>query len=343
MDRLTVGCYTESRWAAVVRINLPSRSQQGGSTIRPAAGRSLVVLLGWLLLAAAPAFAAEEKPKNPLDHVVDSDEIELFESFGPHAIHIPALFHYKMFGQELQFPTKFMLLEVVAAVLVALFYIPLARQMQSGRLPSGWQENAREVLLTFIRDSVAKPAIGHDADKFVPFLWTMFLFILFSNLLGLVPFFGSPTGNIYVTAGLALCVFAAIHGSASAKMGFGHYVGSMWPHFEVPYGMGLVIKPLVFVIEWMGVLVRNGVLAVRLFANMFAGHVVLATILIFIFVAGHNNETTGEYGLWGMISVLSVLAQVALSLLELFVAFLQAYIFTFLASLFIGFAIHPAH
>jgi F-type H+-transporting ATPase subunit a len=166
----------------------------------------------------------------------------------------------------------------------------------------------------------------------------MFLFILFNNLLGLVPFFGSATGNIYVTAGLALCVFGAIHGSASARMGFGHYVASMWPHFEVPYGLGYIFKPLVFVIEWMSVIVRNAVLAVRLFANMFAGHVVLATILIFIAVAGSQH-----FALWGTISVLSVLAQVALSLLELFVAFLQAYIFVFLASLFIGFAIHPAH
>jgi F-type H+-transporting ATPase subunit a len=304
----------------------------------------VAVLLGSLLLADAPVRAAEEgHAHDPLDHVMDSNKIETFESFGHHEIPIPALFTYHMFGQEFQFPTKYMLLELVAAILVAVFYIPLARRMKSGELPSGWRENAREVLLTFIRDEVARPAIGHDADKFMPFLWTMFLFILFNNLLGLIPFFGSATGNIYVTAGLALCVFGAIHGSASAKMGFGHYIMSMWPHFEVPYGLGYVIKPLVFLIEWMGVIVRNAVLAVRLFANMFAGHVVLAVILIFIAVAGTANQTFGDYALWGTVSVLSVLAQVALSLLELFVAFLQAYIFTFLASLFIGFAIHPAH
>jgi F-type H+-transporting ATPase subunit a len=304
----------------------------------------VAVLLGSLLLADAPARAAEEgHAHDPLDHVMDSTKIETFESFGHHEIPIPALFTYRMFGQEFQFPTKYMLLELVAAVLVAVFYIPLARKMKSGELPSGWRENAREVLLTFIRDEVARPAIGHDADRFMPFLWTMFLFILFNNLLGLIPFFGSATGNIYVTAGMALCVFIAIHGSGAAKMGFGHYVMSMWPHFEVPYGLGYLIKPLVFVIEWMGVIVRNAVLAVRLFANMFAGHVVLAVILIFIAVAGHANQTFGDYALWGTVSVLSVLAEVALSLLELFVAFLQAYIFTFLASLFIGFAIHPAH
>jgi F-type H+-transporting ATPase subunit a len=127
-------------------------------------------------------------------------------------------------------------------------------------------------------------------------------------------------------------------------MGFAHYIGSMWPHFDVPYGMGYVLKPFVFGIEWMGVLVRNIVLAVRLFANMFAGHVVVATILIFIYTAGKLMVANEMHpAMWGTISALSVVGQVMLSLLELFVAFLQAYIFTFLASLFMGIAMHPAH
>jgi F-type H+-transporting ATPase subunit a len=121
-------------------------------------------------------------------------------------------------------------------------------------------------------------------------------------------------------------------------MGFAGYIGSMWPRFDVPYGMGIVLKPVLFGLEWMGVLVRNGVLAVRLFANMLAGHIVLATILIFIYVAGQLHPA-----LWGTITIASILGQVALSLLELFVAFLQAYIFTFLTSLFMGMAMHPAH
>jgi F-type H+-transporting ATPase subunit a len=227
---------------------------------------------------------------------------------------------------------------VLAALLVALFYIPLAQRMASGALPTGWRDNCREVLLTFVRNEIAKPAIGHDADKFVPFLWTLFLFILFNNLLGLIPFCGSATGNIFVTLGLAACVFFAIHGSGIQKMGFAKYLGSMWPHFDVPYGMGIILKPVLFALEWMGVLVRNLVLAVRLFANMLAGHIVLATILIFIYVASELNPA-----LWGTITVASIAGQVALSLLELFVAFLQAYIFTFLTSLFMGMALHPAH
>jgi F-type H+-transporting ATPase subunit a len=279
----------------------------------------------------------ELEAKDPLDHVLDSYEIELPESFDLHPIHLPHA-EFDIVGHKVNLGlSKFMVLELIAAGLVCLFYIPLARRMGSGDLPSGWRENAREVLLTFIRDDVAKPAIGHDADKYVPFLWTMFLFILFNNLLGLIPFCGSATGNIYVTAGLALCVFFAIHGSGVAKMGFVHYLGSMWPHFHMGIP-GFFLELFVFLIEWMGVLVRNLVLAVRLFANMFAGHVVLATILIFIYVAGNLNV-----GLWGTITVLSVLGQIALSLLELFVAFLQAYIFTFLTSLFLGMALHPEH
>ncbi|HZT83641.1 MAG TPA: F0F1 ATP synthase subunit A, partial [Gemmataceae bacterium] len=281
---------------------------------------------------------AVEEEKSALAHVMDSYEIELFESFGPRAIHLP---HREFHVGGLSFTlglSKFMILEVVAAVLVALIYIPLARRLQTGEPPRGGWLNAFEVLLTFVRDEVAQPAIGPDADKYVPFLWTMFLFILFNNLLGLIPFCGSATGNIYVTLGLAICVFFAIHGSAAAKMGLGHYIGSMWPHIDVPFGMGYVLKPFIFAIEWLGVLVRNVVLAVRLFANMFAGHVVLATILIFIYVAGSLTPA-----LWGTIAAASVLGQVALSLLELFVAFLQAYIFTFLTALFLGMALHPAH
>ncbi len=285
---------------------------------------------------------AEKEEKNALDHVMDSDHVELFESFGPRGLRL-WFFKYHLFGAEYAFPTKFMWLELIAAVIIGLAYIPLAVRLRSGELPSGWHTNLREVLLTFVRDDIAEPAVGHGADRYVPFLWTLFLFILVNNLLGLVPFFGSATGNIYVTAGLAICAFFAIHGSAAAKMGLGHYMTSLWPHFDVPYGLGYIIKPLIFGLEWMGVLVRNAVLAVRLFANMFAGHVVLATILIFIYAAGAVGTSAADYALWGTVTFASVVGQVALSLLELFVACLQAYIFTFLAALFMGMAMHPAH
>jgi F-type H+-transporting ATPase subunit a len=327
--------------------------QTTGATTRP--GRRSAVP-GWVVVIAAAlawagpaadARAANEGPeeKKPgakktekggghekhsaLEHVSDQkDRWQFFDTIGS-PLPLPKIFGFQI--------TLFMILELIAALLVIAIYVPMARRLQSGRPPRGGWDNTFEVLLTFIRDEVAKPGIGeHDADRFVPFLWTLFLFILFSNLLGMIPAGGSPTSNIFVTGALALVVFFAIHGSAIAKMGFGPYVKSMWPHIDVPGIGGLAIKVVVFVIEIISVLIRNGVLAVRLFANMFAGHMVLATLLIFI-VSVKNPV------LWTGVTVASVLGIVALSLLEIFVAFLQAYIFVFLTSLFMGLAMHPQH
>jgi F-type H+-transporting ATPase subunit a len=280
---------------------------------------------------AKHAANAHPQEPNPMEHVLDNADWHLFPTFEPHHIHLP-----KIFGLQI---TKFMLLQVIAALLVVIIYVPLGQRMQSGAPPRGAFANAFESLLTFVRKEIAIPNLGeHHADHFVPFLWTLFLFILFNNLLGMLPFGGSATASIYVTLGLALIVFYYIHGSAVREMGFKHYLETLWPHIDVPFPMGLIIKPLVFVIEVVGVLVRNAVLAVRLFANMFAGHVVLAVILTFIHMAAQVT-----FGLWASITVASVLGILALSLLEIFVAFLQAFIFTFLTALFMGMAIHPQH
>jgi F-type H+-transporting ATPase subunit a len=310
---------------------------------------ALVALLAWLALAnsplwpavsragapeqhqsasEAPAAAAAHSEPNALHHVMDTYEWELFMTPGlPQQIHLPWPF------------SKFVILQIIAALLVGAVYIPLARKVQSGGVTHGAYGNFFEVLLTFVRDQVAKPGLGeHDADRFVPFLWTLFLFILFNNLLGLVPFGGSATGSIFVTLGLAIVVFGYMHANGIAKMGLKHYVLSLWPNFDVPFPLGYVIKPLIFVIEWFGAIVRNVVLAVRLCANMFAGHMVTATFLIFIWMA-----RSVPVGLWATVTVTSVAGIVALSLLDLFVAFLQAYIFTFLTALFMGMALHPEH
>ena len=315
--------------------------------------------------AAGHPEGAHDEKHDPLDHVMDAEHWDFFPTAG-WDLHLP---NYGQFRRI----TKYMLLELIAAGLVAAIYIPLARRMQSGQTPRGAWDNSFEVLLTFVRDQIARPALtppedhghghGHaheaapaegahheahhapaahahaapESDRYVPFLWTLFLFILFNNLLGMFPFGGSATASVYVTGALALIVFFAIHGSAIARMGVAGYFKSMWPQIDVPFPLGYIITPVVFVIELIGVLVRNAVLAVRLFANMFAGHAVLAVILGFIVAA----KTV--FALWFTITVSSVLGVVALSLLELFVAFLQAYIFTFLTALFMGMALYPAH
>lgn len=260
------------------------------------------------------------------DHVVDSHFVEIFPSS-----HI---------GFNLPFGlTKFMVLELLAACLILAIFIPLAKRAESGEPPKGFFWNTFESLLTFIRERVAKAAIGdHDADKYVPFLWTVFLFILFCNLLGMIPFMGSPTASFAVTAVLALVTFFVIHISAIAKQGFGNYFAHHFPHIEAPFGLGPIISLMIGVIEMFGHLIKAFVLAVRLFANLFAGHLVLAFILSFILMAKNTNLL-----LFGPISIGSVLMIVALSLLELFVAFLQAFVFTYLTALFLGTALHPSH
>jgi F-type H+-transporting ATPase subunit a len=319
-----------------------------------------------------------------MHHVQDDTVWEFFhgQTVGLGEIDLFGLYKFQL--------TKFMLLELLAAGLLLAIFIPLARRARSGALPTGRFWNAFESLLTFIRDEVARPTLtGHgrpeDADRFLPFLWTMFLFILFCNLLGLLPFLASPTASIWVTGALAVCSLVMMHGAAIAKVGVVHYFKSLWPHIEIvpsPWGtpghghghgghgvearvppegheppaaappttgqvltwvvgwsFGLLLSSMIFTIEFLGSFIKSVVLAVRLFANMFAGHMVLATILTFIWVVGQ----AGLSALWVGVTAASVLGVVALSLLELFVAFLQAYIFTFLTALFMGMNLNPEH
>jgi F-type H+-transporting ATPase subunit a len=260
---------------------------------------------------------------SPLEHVVDHDNLDVI------GLHVPLP---EVLGVQI---TRFMVMEVIAALLVAAVIIPLTRHVARNRVTRGPFMNLFESLLLFIRDGIARPAIGgHGADGYLPFLWTMFFFILFNNLLGMIPGGASPTGNINVTGVLALLTLLAVVGAGMKAMGaVGFWVGIV-PHLDVP----MVLKPplwaLMFVIEVAGLLIRHVVLAVRLFANMLAGHIVLAVILGFIV------QAMSSYFIY-LVAPASIFGVVALSFLELFVAFLQAYIFTFLAALFIGSAVHP--
>lgn len=279
---------------------------------------------------------------NPADHVKDAPFFHITDTlFG--GLHIP-LRSINLFGYDFQI-TKFMVLELIAAILAVVIFVPLCRRAANGGMPKGTFWNAFESLLTFIRDDVARPNLGdHDADTYVPFLWTMFIFILFMNLLGIVPFLGSPTASIWVTAGLAVCSFIMMHAAPIAKHGPVHYLKSTWPHIELGHNIvakafGLFLSAAIWAIEMLGTVIKGFVLAVRLFANMFAGHMVLASILLFIVIVGNNGLNL----LWGVVTASSVLGVVMLSLLELFVAFLQAYVFVFLTSLFMGMAMHAEH
>jgi F-type H+-transporting ATPase subunit a len=233
--------------------------------------------------------------------------------------------------------TKFMVLELVAAAIMLLVFIPLARRIRTGGPPRGVFWNLFETILMFIRDEVARPAIGpHDAHRFLPFLWNAFFFILLCNLLGILPWAGSPTAALTVTAALAGVTFVTVLGTGLFKFGPVGYLKSLVPDMGLPLLLAVWLLPMVFIIEVVGLGIRHSVLAVRLLANMFAGHLVLAVIVSFIAATAKLAIV-----LWLGVTVTSVLAAAALTLLELFVAFLQAYIFTFLSALFIGMAVHP--
>ena len=180
---------------------------------------------------------------------------------------------------------------------------------------------------------------SHPADKYLPFVWSCFFFVLFCNLLGAVPWLGSATGHIAVTGALAVVTMVYVIKSGSEKLGPAGFWKSLVPSMDLPGVMGLILKPMIWVIEFFGLLIKHGVLAVRLFANIMAGHTVIAVILGYIAVAGASDFPYPI--LYWVITPASVLGQVGIGMLELFVAFLQAYVFAFLAALFIGTAVHP--
>ena len=233
--------------------------------------------------------------------------------------------------------TKGMVVEVFAAVLMAALFIPLAVKMSSGKPVRGRFWNLLEVFLTYLRNEVIIPSIGKkEADRFTPFLWSLFFFVLFCNLAGLLPWFGSsPTGSLATTAVLAISVFVVLLFAGMKKFGVvGFWLGQV-PNVDLLFMLSVTLKPMLFVIEVIGLFIKHVVLAIRLLANMFAGHLVIAVIMGFI-----PALAAGSVFLWGGVTVVSVLVCICLYMLEIFVAFLQAYIFVFLASIYIGMAQH---
>src|SRR5262249_25412263 len=163
----------------------------------------------------------------------------------------------------------------------------------------------------FIRDEIAKPYIGKEADRYVPYLWTVFLFVLTCNLLGMFPFLGSPTASFATTSVLAFFSYVFINGASIARFGFKAHLSSFAPHMDMPLWAKLLLWLLLWPLEFFGLIIKSFVLAVRLFANMLAGHMVLATILLFI-------PAVFGTGLFWPVTATSVVGVIALSMLELF-------------------------
>ena len=291
-----------------------------------------------MLLAAAET--VQKKQLDPFHHVMDAPYIEIFDSIH-WVIPLPKIGGFQV--------TKFHVFLALSAVLVAVAMLWLGNKMRSGDTPKGRLWNLIEALVYFVRNKIAIPSLGeHDANKYTPFLVSLFLFIFLCNLFGMIPFMPSPTAHIYVTAALALVSFAVIHVSGVAEHGFSGYLKTFIPHIHLEGGakyMALVLIPGMAILEYMTAFIRATVLAVRLFANMLAGHMVLFVILFFIKLVAdpvYSIPIAKDWMYWPM-ALFSTLLVTALSLLELFIAGLQAFIFTFLTAIFIGLAKHPPH
>ena len=235
-------------------------------------------------------------------------------------------------------PTKHVVFLAIAALLVFLTMKlagrALTRQRAGQQAPKGFAA-AMEGVVLWVRDDIAIANIGHDGAKFAPLIMTLFFFVLYSNLLGLIPYGSSPTGNLAVTASLALLVFVVIEVGGLLKLGPKGYMRTIFPKVEGlgPTG-GAVMAVAMAPIEIIGKLVKPFALAVRLFGNMTAGHFVILSLFGIMFLFGHMG--VWSYGIAGA----TVFLVVGIMLLELFVAFLQAYVFALLSAVFIGLMQH---
>jgi len=293
---------------------------------------------------------------NPMDHVYQwiYQRVRVCESdhilpLGP--IEIPFTP-----GGNITLVSNFVIMQIVAALLLILLIPRFARLRASGDsvndlTPRGLG-NFFEAICAYFRDTVARPILGEHTDQFIMYIWTAFFYILFVNLLGLLPLEpvtrglvksvyphahhgigGSATGNIWVTGSLAACTLIMVVFNGFRYNGMG-YVKHF---FQGP----IYIAPLIAFLEVVGVVAKCFALTVRLFANMVAGHVLLAVLMSFISLSYTGLGAGAATG----IGIVVVLVSVTFYLLEIFVAFLQAFIFTFLTTLFIGQAvvIHHEH
>jgi F-type H+-transporting ATPase subunit a len=234
--------------------------------------------------------------------------------------------------------SRFLLIEIAVALIVILAFRWLAGRISTGKPPKGKLWNLLESMVLFVRNSVVVPAMGeHDADKYMPFFWTLFMFVLGCNLMGMIPWVGAPTSAFGMTGALALMIFAIGLYQGVKHFGVLGYLKNLAPSLGLPIYLAIFIVPLVWLIEALSLLIKHLILAVRLLANMVAGHLVLLGFMGIGFGAHAVSMSTGS---WTMAAGISILASTLLSFLELFVACLQAYIFTFLAAMFIGSATH---
>ncbi len=246
--------------------------------------------------------------------------------------HVTDQADYHPFGLPfITFPSKHLFFLIFAMFLVILA-ARLALASYKDGAPHGIG-SVVETLVIFVRDEIAIRNIGHDGAKYTPLLLSFFFFILFAALFGLVPFSATATGNISVTMALALISFAAQMYAGISKYGLAGHFKNLIPH-GLPGPLLIVIIP----IEVMSMFTKPFALMVRLFANMLAGHMMIAALLMLVPLCAVVSQSLGI-----MMMPISIGMALFISCLEVLVAFIQAYIFTLFSAIFIGMYAHPAH
>jgi F-type H+-transporting ATPase subunit a len=302
------------------------------SLIQPSAEDSSKLLYGEQQImedsAAATHSVAEHREEKEgnwiLHHIGDSHELDL-EPFG--TIRLPQFEPIQFLGLRVDLSiTKHVVFLWIAAAILLIVLGLVARQNSSRRVPKGLG-NLIEVFVVFIRDEVILPTIGKDGLRFIPYFLTLFFFVLTCNLLGLVPYGSTATGNVSVTAGLALLSFFLIQTAGIMKNGLVGYFKGL-----VPHGIPVFVLPVMVVVEFIGLFTKPFALCIRLFANMTAGHIVILSLISLIFLF----QTVA-------VAPVSIAFALFINLLEIFIALLQAYIFTILSALFVGLAVHQEH
>lgn len=294
---------------------------------------------------------------NPLSHAV------------PHNLHHDPLFEWTVGGSEMNIPalgisegvyrfyiTNHLSMTLFSAIAVVLVFAYVASRVRpKGEGLDAYRTRGRvpqlfETICTFIRDEIVRPNLGAMTDKYIFYVWTVFFFVLFANVLGLVPigyalqtvtgdthlshWGGSATGNLSLNVMLAFCSFVGVLYIGIRETGFKTFMA----HFN-PLGWDdpkmLVIGIPLYALEWMGLLIKCTVLAMRLFGTMMSGHLVIAAFVGLVFMARDVS-----YGLAYGVEISVIVLGIVLTLLELFICFLQAFIFTFLTVLFISMVAH---
>jgi len=247
-----------------------------------------------------------------MHHILDHDFIKL-----------PPL-QIGSFTLDLSITYKVLMMMIAAALLIIGLSIA-ANSNRKNKIPKGFG-NFIELIIVFLRDEVVVPSMGHAGEKYLPFFFTLFFFILTGNFLGLIPFLSTPTGSISITAGLAIITFIMTQALGMKNNGiFGYWKGL------VPPGIPAFVLPIMIIVEFLGILTKPFALCIRLFANMTAGHVVILALIGLIFSLGYGATPV------------SIGFALFIYLLEILVGLLQAYIFTMLSALFIGMAVHQEH